>query len=51
MPNYECYRHHLLLLGAPHLSKASYKISVWYLEDFFDKGGKSKERINYDQLC
>ena len=41
MPNNACKKHHLHLLGAHYLNKASCEISASSLKDFLSKGGKS----------
>ena len=43
MPNYVSYRHHHHWLDAYNLTKASWEISAWSLEDFSSKGWKMIE--------
>ena len=47
MPNYAWHKHNLHWFSAPHLSKASYKISIEPLKIFRAKVAKVKKCINY----
>ena len=49
-PSYACHRHHLHWLGAHHLKKASCKISVRSLIDFWAKAGKVQRHIHFCTL-